>query len=419
MYMKTSYFLLLFMIIALTYCGSSDSTAGKKRAGINKIKLPTNTNNKVIVAAERTKEYVHLLKNKNIAIVGNQSSLINKTHLVDSLMSLGINIKKIFCPEHGFRGETGAGEHIGNYIDTKTGLKVISLYGKSKKPKQKDLEDIDIVVFDIQDVGVRFFTYIGTLHYVMEACAEAGLPLLILDRPNPNGYYVDGNILDTAFKSFIGMHAVPIVHGMTIGEYAYMINGEGWLKNRIKCEINVITCKNYDHTISDYKLPVKPSPNLPNQKAVKLYPSICFFEGTCLSIGRGTDMQFQVIGHPKLKEKGDSSFLFTPVPNQGAKHPKLENQVCYGFDLRKDYAIFENPENSINLNYILYLYKIFPDKELFFLNNRTFELLAGNNILKQQIIEGKTAKQIKDSWQPGLNKFKLIRKKYLLYKDFE
>ncbi len=418
------YLILPILIVIFSNCGNTNS-ANNNTIKKDNIADTVVVKKEIIVAAEKTQEYLPLLENNlttdrhvNIAVVANQSSLIKNTHLVDSLLASGLNILKIFSPEHGFRGNADAGEHVGNYTDEKTGLPVISLYGNNKKPTIDNLDGIDFVIFDIQDVGVRFFTYISTMHYVMEACAELSLPLLILDRPNPNGYYVDGPVLDTAYSSFIGMHAVPVVHGMTIGEYAKMINGEGWLKNNVKCELTVISCDNYNHNMR-YNLPVKPSPNLPNARSIELYPSLCFFEGTNLSLGRGTNMQFQVIGHPDLKEKGEEGFSYIPEANEGSKYPKLKGKTCYGFDFRTKEEVFENEDKLININYLLYTYELFPDKKKFFLKNNLFEKLAGNNSFKQQIIDGKTDEEIRATWQEDLDKFKNIRKKYLLYKDFE
>lgn len=371
----------------------------------------------LILGAERTEVYFQLLKDKNIAVVANQTSVIGNTHLVDSLLNAGIKLKKIFCPEHGFRGTADAGENISNTTDKKTGLLIVSLYGNNKKPKAKDLIDIDLIIFDLQDVGARFYTYISTMHYIMEACAENNIRLIILDRPNPNGYYIDGPVLEQDLKSFVGMHPVPVVHGMTIGEYAQMINGEGWLKDETKCDLQVITCENYDHS-SKYSLPIKPSPNLPNDRAIMLYPSLCFFEGTNLSVGRGTDMQFQIIGHPLMKNVSETRFSFTPKPNEGAKNPLFNGTECFGFDFRQNEEQFDSVY-QLNLNYLLYAYEIFPDKSKFFLKNNMFDLLAGNNTLKKQIIAGKTEDEIRAGWTVDLENYKTIRKKYLLYKDFE
>jgi uncharacterized protein YbbC (DUF1343 family) len=356
----------------------------------------------LVLASERTDVYLHHLQNKKVGIVGNQTSMIANTHLVDSLLSLGIDVVKAFSPEHGFRGKKDAGAIIEDGIDVKTGIPIISLHGKNKKPKTEQLQGIDILVFDIQDVGVRFYTYISTLHYVMEAAAEFGIPVLVLDRPNPNGHFVDGPILDTAFQSFVGMHPIPIAHGMTIGEYAKMITGESWITTR--CELIVIEMENYTHN-TKYNLPIKPSPNLPNARAVNLYPSLCLLEGTTISIGRGTDYPFQHFGAPYLK----SSYSFTPKSGEGSKYPKHENIVCFGTDLRFQ----DNYLTTINLNWIIQAYKQCPEKENFF--DTFFDTLAGTDKLKKQIIAGKTAKEIKASWEEGLVEFKEVRKNYLIY----
>jgi uncharacterized protein YbbC (DUF1343 family) len=355
----------------------------------------------IVLGAERTDTYLPLLKNKNVGVVGNQTSMIANTHLVDSLLSLEIDVVKVFSPEHGFRGKADAGAIIEDGIDSKTGIPIISLYGNNKKPTREQLLGIDVLVFDIQDVGVRFYTYISTLHYVMEA-AENNIKVIVLDRPNPNGHYVDGPILDTNFKSFVGMHPVPIVHGMTIGEYAKMINGENWITTR--CELIVIEMENYTHN-TNYDLPIKPSPNLQNARAVNLYPSLCLFEGTNISVGRGTDYPFQHFGAPYLK----SNYSFMPKSGEGSKYPKHEDIVCFGADLRfqEDYL------TALNLNWIIETFKQCSEKEEFF--NNFFDKLAGTDKLKKQIIAGMTAKEIKASWQEGLEEFKKIRKKYLIY----
>jgi len=369
---------------------------------------------RIKTGAEQTEKYISLLQDKNIALVANYTTNINGTHLVDSLLSLNINIVKIFSPEHGFRGDAEAGEIVKSYVDDKTGLPVISLYGNSKKPKLSDFEDIDIIIFDLQDVGARFYTYISNMHYVMEACAETGVELMILDRPNPNGFYVDGPILDTNYKSFIGMHPVPIVHGMTIGEFAQMINGENWLKDSLKCKLSVIPCSNYTHD-SLYKLPLNPSPNLQNMLSIYLYPSLGFFEGTYLSEGRGTEFPFQVFGGPDLK---NADFAFIPKSIEGvSKYPKHKDQECFGVDLREINVNELISKKEINLEWILFAYQNVEDQERFF--NTYFYNICGTNELKEQIIEGKSAEEIRKSWQPELNNFKQTRKKYLLYKDFE
>ncbi len=350
-------------------------------------------------------EVVQKLSGRRVALVVNHTSLVGKKHLTDTLLQSGIAVKKIFAPEHGFRGEAEAGETIKDGRDTQTGLPVISLYGNLKKPGPDMLQDIDIVVFDIQDVGARFYTYISTMHYVMEACAENNKPLIILDRPNPNGHYVDGPILEPEFKSFVGMHPIPVVHGMTVGELARMINGEGWLEGHRKCALEVIRVKNWTHN-TPYSLPVNPSPNLPNDQAVALYPSICLFEGTVMSVGRGTLTPFQVIGHPDLK---NMPYQFTPVTIKGmASNPPHENKVCYGMDLRN-----VKVKPALDLSYLINMYKAFPQKEKFF--NNYFEKLAGTRALRSQIMQGLSEEEIRKSWEKGLIEFREIRKKYLLY----
>lgn len=368
----------------------------------------------VKVGAEQTTQYVPYLMNQNVAVVANQTSRVNNRHLVDTLLAAGIQVKQVFAPEHGFRGKADAGETVMNATDIKTGLPIISLYGKHKKPTAKDLSDIDVVVFDIQDVGVRFYTYISTLHYVLEACAENGVRVLVLDRPNPNGYYVDGPVLHDGFSSFVGMHKVPLVHGMTIGEYALMINGEGWLANQVQADLLVLPCKNYSHTTL-YELPVKPSPNLPNIRSVLLYPSLGLFEGTVMSIGRGTNFPFQVYGHPDFPDRG---FSFVPVPTEGARYPKHQNKLCLGVDLRKKPLAEIVADNRVNLSYLMDAYAYFYGGNVEFFNS-FFKLLAGNNQLKTQIENRWSEKQIRQSWQADLIAFKKIRKKYLLYPDFE
>lgn len=372
---------------------------------------PVTQTTTVVPASERIAVYHPLLANKKVALVVNQTSIVKGSHLVDTLLKLGVNIKVIFAPEHGFRGKADAGEVISDTKDTKTGLPIISIYGKKKKPSAEDLKDVDLVLFDIQDVGVRFYTYISTLHYVMESCAEFQKPLMVLDRPNPNGYFVDGEILNPAFKSFVGMHQVPTVYGMTIGEYAKMINGEGWLPNKATCDLTVIECKNYTHD-SFYDLPVKPSPNLPNIRSILLYPSICFFEGTTLSLGRGTEKQFQVIGHPALK----SDFSFTPMPNEGAKEPPLKGEKCYGLDLSNMTTGSIIKDKRINLSYLIDYYKKMTDADQkYFLDNNFIDKLAGSDQLRKQIIAGKSEEEIRETWKPGLEKFMMTRKKYLIY----
>lgn len=364
------------------------------------------------VGADRTDMYISIIKGKSVAIVANQTSLIKNTHLVDSLVSLGIKVKKVFSPEHGFRGDADAGEKVLTYKDSKTGLQVISLYGKKNKPQPADLKDIDIVIYDIQDVGVRFYTYISTLHYVMEACAENKKQLIVLDRPNPNGHYIDGPVLEEKYKSFVGLHPVPVVYGMTVAEYAKMINGEGWLKSKIKCDLIYILNDNYDHN-KMYELPVRPSPNLPNMCAIYLYPSLALFEGTIVSVGRGTNLPFQVIGHPTLQ---NAKYTFTPKSNEGAKDPMYNGQVCSGYDLRDFGNVYMKNNKMLYLFWLQGTYRDTPDKTKYF--NDYFNNLAGNASLKQQVIDGLSEEAIRKSWEAGLTKFKETRKKYLLYKDF-
>lgn len=372
-------------------------------------KIIKNNLTSIEVGAARLDDYLSKLKGKTIGMVVNQTSMIGATHLVDSLLALGVNIKTIFAPEHGFRQMASAGEQIQDGKDDKTGLPILSLYGKKKKPSSKDLAGIDLIIFDIQDVGARFYTYISSMHYVMEACAENGVAFMVLDRPNPNGHYVDGMVLNPDYSSFVGMHPIPVVHGMTIGEYATMVNSEGWLKNGIRCELEVIKCRNYDHK-TPYQLPIKPSPNLPNNRAIYLYPSLCFFEGTVVNAGRGTNKQFQVYGAP---ESTIGDFEYTPVSMSGAKYPKHQDQLCKGFDLSNLSEAQLLGEKQINLTYLIEFYQAYPDKANFF--NNFFDKLAGGTDLREQIIAGKNATEIRESWQKDLNKFKAKRNKYLLY----
>jgi uncharacterized protein YbbC (DUF1343 family) len=355
------------------------------------------------LGAEQTDKYFPMLNNKSIGVLGNQSSLIGTTHLVDSLLSAKLQVVKVFSPEHGFRGTADAGAHIENGIDEKTGLPIISLYGSNKKPTESQLEGIEILVFDIQDVGARFYTYISTLHYVMESAAQNNIPLIVLDRPNPNGHYMDGPILDTAYRSFVGMHAIPIVHGMTIGEYAQMINGQKWLKDSLECDLTVIPMLGYNKQMS-YDLPVKPSPNLPNAQAVNLYPSLCLFEGTNVSVGRGTDLPFQHYGAPYL----ESDYSFVPESGAGAKYPKQEGEKCYGQDLRQLPKL-----SQLDLSFLIDAYKACPEKEDFF--NAFFDKLAGGNTLRISIIEGKSIKDIRQSWSEELLEFEHMRNTYIIY----
>ena len=380
--------------------------------GIAFLTIACEAQSEIKISANQTEKYFSILRNKNIAVVANQTSVIFKnskqsknTHLVDSLLAHTIKITTVFSPEHGFRGRSDAAEHVANGIDTETGIPIISLYGKSKKPSSEQLKGIDIVLFDIQDVGVRFYTYISTLHYVMEACAENNIPVIVLDRPNPNGHYIDGPTLDLKHKSFVGKHAVPLVYGMTIGEYAQMINGEKWLKNKIKCDLTVIPLKNYTHK-SKYNLPIRPSPNLPNSKSINLYPSLGFFEGTPINAGRGTEFQFQRYGSSKFAK---TEFAYFPKPNFGSKYPKDQNKKCFGYNLSK-----ENRLDKVNISWLVNAYNSYPNKDAFF--GKTFTIHAGNETLRKQLEEKLTPKEIESSWEKDIETFKVIRKKYLLYK---
>ena len=362
----------------------------------------------ITISAANIDAYIPLLKQKKVGIVAHQASVIssakNTIHLIDLLRKKNISIQKVFAPEHGFRGTADAGEKVGNQIDSKTQLPIISLYGKNRKPNKEQLKGIEVMVFDLQDVGVRFYTYLSTLHNVMEACAENNIPLIVLDRPNPNAHYIDGPVLNLEHKSFVGMHPVPIVYGMTIGEYAQMINGEKWLSNSIKCDLTVIPLKNYTHQTT-YELTVRPSPNLPNKQSIALYPSLCLLEPTKVSIGRGTDLQFQVYGHPGFPK---TDFSYVPKSNFGSKNPKHKGQICYGENLTT-----VNPPSKIELKWLLNAYSNFSEKDSFFLKG--FERISGVSNLKKQLIEGANEKTIRDSWTDGLNEFKKIRIKYLLY----
>ncbi len=360
----------------------------------------------IMVGAAQVFEYIPALRGKNVGVIANQTSMVGSQHLVDLLLERNISVKKVFAPEHGFRGKADAGELVKDGVDTKTGLPIISLYGKNKKPSKQQLKGLDMLVFDIQDVGARFYTYISSLHYVMEACAEAGIPLIILDRPNPNGHYIDGPILEMEHKSFVGMHPVPVVHGMTVGEYAQMINGEGWLANKVKCDITVVKVKGYTHKTA-YSLPVKPSPNLPNDISINLYPSLCFFEGTFVSAGRGTEMQFQIFGAPSLPSER-YPFQFMPKENEGAKHPKFKDEACFGKDLRTTLKL-----DKINLEWLIGAYVANGKKKDFF--NDYFTTLAGTKILQEQIEKGYTYREIRKTWLGGLASYDKMRQSYLLY----
>ncbi len=392
-------FLFLFLLLTTASLCAQDEVRLLKPADIK-------------TGAEQLENYLPQLKNKRVAIIANPTSMVGKKHLVDTLLSLKITIKKIFSPEHGFRGIADAGEKVMSNTDAKTGLSIVSLYGKHNKPTKEDLKDVDVLIYDIQDVGVRFYTYISTMTYCMEAAAENNKTMLVLDRPNPNGYYIDGPVLDPKWKSFLGLHPVPLVYGMTYGEYAKMVNEEAWLSNKVKCKLTVIPVVGYTHNDS-YELPVKPSPNLPNMTAIYLYPSLGLFEGTLMSVGRGTDYPFQVIGHPDMKKY---TFTFIPKPNIGAKTPKYENTECKGFDLRS----FGNEYiKSLKEVYLFWLQGCYSDLKRpdFFDDNFNFH--AGNDVLQQQIKAGVHEDAIRKSWKSDIEAFKIIRKKYLLYKDFE
>ena len=403
---NTYFFLVLTLFFSFISCGQNKKLSSE----LVSIKSGDNTTQKIETGAQQTQLYLELLKGKNIAIVANQTSVIFKkdgsyTHLIDSLLFLKIEVEKVFSPEHGFRGKADASEKVANGIDIETGLQIVSLYGKNKKPTTEQLKGIDIVIFDIQDVGVRFYTYISTLHYVMEACAENNIELIILDRPNPNGHYIDGPTLEIEHKSFVGMHPVPLVYGMTIGEYGQMINGENWLKNNIKCALTVIPLKNYNHQ-SFYHLPIRPSPNLPNDMAINLYPSLGFFEGTTINAGRGTENQFQQYGAPFFPT---TDFNYIPQPNFGSKYPKHEGEICYGVNLKN-----EDNLASVEIKWLLDAYTKSPKTEKFF--GSTFTIHAGNKKLEHQLIKGLSAKEIQDSWKLSIENFKKIRAKYLIYK---
>ncbi len=435
----------LLLFISITSCSGQKTNShlqNENSKEVNNVSGNAKKVSSVTPGAERLDEYLPLLQNKTVAVFANQTSVVKHTHLVDVLQKSGVKIKVIFGPEHGFRGKADAGEHIESGIDKATGIPVVSLYGSKRKPSKEDLKDVDVMLFDIQDVGVRFYTYISSLQDYMEAALEYNIPLIVLDRPNPNGFYIDGPVLEEKFKSFVGMQPVPIVYGMTIGEYAGMILQEQWLSreanNRYRTimasrykegakyfKLIVIPCAGYTHK-SKYILPVKPSPNLPEIQSIYLYPFTCFFEGTVLSEGRGTDKPFQIFGHPSLPQ---TLYSFTPTSRDGAKEPKLKNQLSYGWNLSGSVEdVLKKVEGKIRLKWLLQAYQLFPDKKNFFLvakkdipveTDYFFNKLAGNASLMKQIKMGMTEKEIRENWQPLLNNFKNIRKKYLLYPDFE
>ncbi len=400
MYLKKTFFILLFCSFVFSECSSQQNNNSTKK--------------KIIVGAERTHLYFPLLQNKRVGLVANHTSMIGQTHIKDSLVSAGINLTRIFSPEHGFRGVKDAGEKWDGYVDEQTGIPIVSLYGQDRKPQKKDMAGLDIIIFDIQDVGVRFYTYISTMHYVMSACAEWDIHFLILDRPNPNGFYVDGPVLNKKYSSFVGMHPVPILHGMTIAEYARMINEEGWLEGRKKCQLKWIPCNHYTHS-DYYELPHDPSPNLQTMRAVYLYPSLGLFEGTKISVGRGTPYPFEVFGHPDLDF---GNYYFTPKSIPGKSlHPKHKGEKCRGMDLRDIPLDSLKNMKCIQLQWLRKAYQHFPNQQAFF--NSFLNKLTGTNNLKNQIEQGVTEKTIRESWQKELKKFMNIRKKYLLYPDFD
>lgn len=407
---------LLFVLITTVSCGNNPDSKKNSEPVSEETNSDFDRESPIILGANRTSSYLPLLKGKKVGIVGNQTSIISisgetpkgdqNVHLVDSLVALGVNVVKVFAPEHGFRGTADAGEVIKDGKDLKTGLPILSLYGNNKKPSAAQLEDIEIMIFDIQDVGARFYTYISTLHYVMEACAENNIPLVVFDRPNPNGHYIDGPVLEPAYKSFVGMHPIPVVHGLSIGEYAKMVNGEEFLTGGIQTDLTIIEMENYNHSRA-YDLPVKPSPNLPNAASINLYPSLCFFEGTNVNEGRGTSKQFQVFGSPFLDEKV-FDYSYVPEPNEGAKNPKHLGKICYGKDLSQHTRI-----DKVNLEWLIEAYKNTSNQPEFF--NAFFTKLAGTEKLQEQIEAGMTSEEIRETWKEGLEEYAVIREKYLLY----
>ncbi len=416
-----NFYLILLSTIIFSACGTNHQVnVGNNTATptVNKDKKSIDNKSKIITGADQTDKYFSLIEGKRVAVVVNQTSIIGNKTLVDSLVARGINIVKIFGPEHGFRGNASAGVSVENGVDTKTGIPAISLYGKHDRPSDKELEDVDIILFDIQDVGVRFYTYMNTLQFVMEAAAANKKTVLILDRPNPNAFYIDGPILDPKYKSGIGIQPIPIVHGLTLGEYAQMLNGEGWLLNKVKSDIKIITVANYNHDMP-YTLPIKPSPNLNTEQSVLLYPTTCLFEGIYLNHGRGTQYPFTMIGGPALK--GKYEFSFVPKSIKGmSETPLFQDQVCYGIDLRNYDTNIIRKTKQINLQWVIDLYKAYPNKEDFFnykLSKEVgnFDFRTGDARVREMIIAGKSEEEIRATWQPGLAKYKEMRKKYLLY----
>ncbi len=364
----------------------------------------------VVTGAQRMEEYLPLLEGKRVGLLTNQTGVVDGVHLVDTLLARGIDVRVVFAPEHGFRGEADAGEHVASYTDKKTGVEVISIYGANKEPKIEDVEKVDVVVFDIQDVGLRYYTYLSSMHYMMKTCAATGRRLVVLDRPNPNGMYVDGPILDLRYRSFVGMHPIPVVHGMTLGELARMINGEGWLGEGVRCKLTVITCQNYTHQ-TRYRLPVAPSPNLPNMRSIYLYPSLCYFEATPVSIGRGTEFPFQVYGHPAM----DGDFQFIPHETNGAKNPPQKDKVCHGVDLREGLSDETLIARGIDLSYVIKAYHALGLGEKFFTS--MFERLIGVGYVRTMIMENANAAEIRARWADDVKHFREQRKPYLLYEE--
>ncbi|MFT5582258.1 MAG: hypothetical protein ACI9G9_001523 [Psychromonas sp.] len=390
----------------MLFACSSAQTSKLKNDELIKKEAAKNTKKAIKTGASKVDKYIKYLVGKSVGVVANQTSQVGTVHLVDTLLGRGVNILRVFSPEHGFRGDADAGEKVVSSLDGKTGLPIVSLYGKNKKPTAEQVNDLDWIIFDIQDVGARFYTYISSLHYVMESAAEHGVKVLVLDRPNPNGSRIDGPVLNKKFTSFVGMHPVPILHGMTVGEYAKMINGEGWLEGGLKCELTVMKMQNYKHR-DTYSLPIAPSPNLRSDQAIQLYPSLCLFEGTNVSVGRGTKQPFEMFGHPDFS---DSLFSFTPTSGYGAKLPKHENKICYGFDLGD-----EEVGEEFSLNFLLKAYSLSENKDEFFENERFFNLLAGNDVLIQQIKNEMSEVEIRLSWEEGLVAYLEIRSNYLIY----
>ncbi|RFC54777.1 exo-beta-N-acetylmuramidase NamZ family protein [Brumimicrobium aurantiacum] len=404
-------FLKSFFLFFLVSC-ESEIPAQENQMNQQKENVAVKLEKPIVVGAEQLDSIQLFLQSKKVGVVGNQTSRVGETHLVDTLLSSGINVVKVYSPEHGFRGKADAGEHVASDKDAKTGLPIVSLYGSNKKPSANQLSGVEVLLFDLQDVGARFYTYISTLHYIMEAAAENGIEVLVLDRPNPNGHYVDGPIRKKGYESFVGMHPIPIVHGMTVGEIAQMINGEKWLKNGVQCKLKVISCLNYDRHMP-YSLPVAPSPNLRSDEAIQLYPGLCLFEGTSLSVGRGTDRPFEVYGHPDLKGKPGFDYNFTPVSSFGSKNPKHKDQVCYGENLH-DY-VRNSKVNKLEIQWLIKAYNALGSEDFFITKNRWFDILAGTDQLRKDIISGKSEAEIRAGWKAGLDVFKTMRKEYLIY----